>query len=412
MIKRIPLLISITSLLALGCIAQAMRMPAEWEPQERVMVTWTGQERRDPVSLEIIRALQPHVKVTINVVSEEIKAGAIKLLGEQKIDMSNIDFVVDPGIDFWLRDYAVFVKDAKGQVNVVDFAWSAYGSFPQLEGRPLSERQAILGQWEQRLAKQLNIPVIKSEQFFEGGGIESNGRGTLMIIKDMAVQRNPGKSIAEMEAELKRTLGARKVIWLEKGLIEDKRFRNWGPFHKNYFGGGANMHVDELARFVNETTVLLPYISPEDREKSPVDNLNYPMLEENFRILSSATTADGKKLNVVRVPMPEIEELKLAVTLTDTNVRNYELHGFKKGDTVYQIPAASYANYLITNNVVLIPKYWKEGMPESQKRKDDEARQAFAKVFPGRKVIQIYTLDINRGGGGIHCATRDIPASK
>jgi agmatine deiminase len=128
------------------------------------------------------------------------------------------------------------------------------------------------------------------------------------MIRDMALQRNPDKSIAEIENELKRTLGARKIIWLEKGLIEDKQFPNGAPFFENYYGGGANMHIDELARFVNETTVVLPYIARDDSEKSPVDRLNYPMLEANFKILQKAKTADGKKLKIVRIPMPQIEQ--------------------------------------------------------------------------------------------------------
>jgi agmatine deiminase len=101
----------------------------------------------------------------------------------------------------------------------------------------MPEDQRKYGEWEVRLARQLNLPIIKSDYFFEGGGIESNGKGTLLMIRDMALQRNPDKSIAEIENELKRTLGARKIIWLEKGLIEDKQFPNGAPFFENYYGG-------------------------------------------------------------------------------------------------------------------------------------------------------------------------------
>ncbi len=170
------------------------------------------------------------------------------------------------------------------------------------------------------------------------------------------------------------------------------------------------MHIDELARFVDERTVVLPYIDRAEREKSPVDKLNYPMLEANLKILQKATTADGKKLKVVRIPMPEAEQLKFTLTVDDTNLRTYARNGFKKGDTVYRVPAASYANFFVSNKVVLIPKYWKEGMPESQKRKDEETRKTFTRLFPDRQIIQIFTLGINRGGGGIHCATNQLPS--
>lgn len=377
-----------------------------------VYLSWFGAERRDSVSCDIIRALQPHVRLTMNVGSELSKTNAMKYMATQNIDTSKIEFVIDPNVDYFVRDYAVFVKDKANKLQIVDFAYSAYGLYPQMSGTPMPVSEKKYGEWEERLSKQLNLPVIKSDYFFEGGGIEANGKGTLMIIKDMAIQRNPDKTIAEMENELKRTLGARKIIWLEKGLIEDRMFPKLGPFYQNYYGGGANMHVDELARFVNETTVVLPYIPADEKDKSPADALNYPMLEANFKILQAATTADGKKLKIIRIPMPESEQLKFTLTVDDSNLRSYERNGFKKGDTIYRVPAASYANFFISNKVVLIPKYWKEGMPESQKRKDEEMRQTFVKLFPGREVVQIFTLGINRGGGGIHCATNELPASK
>lgn len=410
MMKRIFVLLLLSLLLEVNTLSQNLRLPAEWEPQERVWLTWFGQERRDSVSLDIVKALLPNVKLTLNVESEGMKANAVKFLTDHKIDTSKLEFVIDPFIDFFVRDYAVFVKNGNGKVQIIDFVDSSYGRFPQLTGKPMPEIQKKFGLWEERLAQQLNMPVIRSEYFFEGGGIESNGRGTLLVIKDMAIQRNPNRSIAEIESELKRTLGARKVIWLEKGLAEDKQFVDGAPFVANYYGGGANMHVDELARFVDETTVVLPHISKADSEKSPVDKINYPMLEANLKILQNATTADGKRLKVVRIPMPEVEQLKFTITVDDTNLRVYERNGFKKGDTIYRVPAASYANFFVSNKVVLIPKYWKEGMPESQKQKDEEARKTFSDLFPNRKVIQIFTLGINRGGGGIHCATNQLPS--
>ena len=107
--------------------------------------------------------------------------------------------------------------------------------------------------------------------------------------------------------------------------------------------------------------------------------------------------------------MPEAEQLKFTIPVDEKNLGTYQRHGFKIGDTIFRVPAASYANFFVSNNVVLIPKYWKEGMPDSQRQKDEEARRTFEKLFPGRQVIQIFTLGINRGGGGIHCATNQLP---
>jgi len=277
---------------------------------------------------------------------------------------------------------------------------------------PMPEDEKIFGKWDERIAEKLNLPMINSEYVFEGGGIEANGSGTILSIKEMALQRNPGKTIPEIEMELKRTLGATKVIWLEKGLAEDKLFPHFGPFYKNYFGGGANMHIDELCRFVDENTVLLPYITEEDKNKSPVDSINYPMLEANFKILQNATTATGKKLKIIRIPMPEIEQLKFTLTIETSQAARFKDFGLLAGDTIFRVPAASYCNFFISNDVVLIPKYWKPGMTATQKVKDEEVLNTFTQIFPGKKIIQIYTLQVNRGGGGIHCMTHELPISE
>ncbi len=412
MVMRLLLAVAVLIASPATMPGQNLRLPAEWEPHERVWLTWFGQGRRDSVSADIARALLPHVKVTINVASEFTKENARKFLAAHDVNTDSIQFVIDPNTDFFIQDYAVFVKDDADKVHIVDFVYTAFGRFPAQAEPPMPASEKPFGEWEQRLATQLGFPLITSDFAFESGGIDTNGNGTFLIIKQMALQRNPTKTLAQIEVELSRTLGARKIIWLEEGLIEDRLFPAAGPFHKNYYGGGANMHVDELARFVNDTTVILPYIPVSEKHNNPVDSLNYPMLEANARILEQATTADGKKLTIVRIPMPEIERLKFRLPVDDSNLREYSRHGFAKGDTVFRVPAASYVNYFVSNNVVLIPKYWKDGMPESQKRKDEEVRQTFARLFPGREVVSMYTLGINRGGGGIHCATRELPGPR
>ncbi len=398
--------------LSLYGVSQRVRIPAEWEKQEKVWLTWFGQERRDSVTCRVLEALQPHVKLSLNVASISMKTAATKYMAKYIVDTSAIEFVIDPYIDFFARDYVFFTKDEANKLQVVCFDYSSYGMYPDIYGKAMPEEEKKYGKWDERLAAHLNLPIVKSEYVFEGGGIEANGNGTFLIIKEMAIQRNPNKSIPEIEDELKRTLGARKIIWLEKGLIEDKIFPKFGPFYKNYFGGGANMHIDELCRFVDESTVVLPYISSGDKHNSPIDSLNYPMLEANFKILQNATTATGEKLKIVRIPMPEVEQLKFTLTVTENQAKNFKEFGLGKGDTIYRVPAASYCNYFVSNKVVLIPKYWKPGMTETQKQKDEEAKNVFAKLFPGRQIIQIFALQVNRGGGGIHCMTHELPISE
>ncbi len=393
-------------------IAQKFRIPAEWENQDDVWLTWFGNERRDSITCRVIEALQPQVKILINVESDLMKNTALKYMGNYTIDKLKIEFFTDPYVDFFIRDYVFFVKDKKEKLQIVCFDYSSYGMFPDLTGVPMPEEEKKFGKWDERLAIQMSLPTINSEYVFEGGGIEANGSGTLLVIREMALQRNPTKSIQEIEEELKKTLGARKIIWLEKGLIEDKKFPKSGPFYKNYFGGGTNMHIDELCRFVDKNTVVLPYISFEDRNNNPVDSINYPILEANFNILKNATTANGKKIKIIRIPMPEIDQLKFTLTIEETEIEKFKDFGLIKGDTIYRIPATSYCNYFVSNKVVLIPKYWKPGMSEKQKQKDEEVYKVFNEIFPKRQIIQIYTLNVNRGGGGIHCMTHEVPISK
>lgn len=393
-------------------ITQNVRIPAEWEKQEKVWLTWFGQERRDSVTCRVIEALQPSIKISLNVGSNSIRTTAQKYMSNYTIDTSTIEFVIDPQIDFFVRDYIFFVKNNNDRLQVVCFDYSSYGVFPQIAQKPMPEEEKPFGKWDERMAPRLGLDTINSDFVFEGGGIEANGAGTFMIIKDMALQRNPNKSIPEIENELKRTLGARKIIWLEKGLVEDKHFPKFGPFYKNYYGGGANMHIDELCRFVDESTVVLPYISEKDKNSSPVDSINYPMLEANFKLLQKATTATGKKIKIIRIPMPEIEQLKFTLTVSESEAKRFIDFGLNKGDTIFRIPAASYCNFFVSNKIVLIPKYWKPGMSETQKQKDDEVRNVFTKLFPDKQIIQIFTLQVNRGGGGIHCMTHELPISK
>jgi len=391
--------------------SQSIRLAAEWEKQERVHLAWFGNEKRDTVLCRVIQALQPDMPITLNIPEDTISVKVKKNLLTYGIDTTLINFNYDPFVDFWTRDPIFFVfKGTK--LIIVCFNYSMYGVYPDILDEQIPDAIKKIGEYDERLARKLKLPIIKSDFVFEGGGIETNGDGTFLSIKEMALQRNSTKTITEIEAELSRTLGAKKIIWLKEGFIEDKTFKNYAPFYKNYFGGGANMHIDELCRFVDKRSVILPIIDKKDIHKSPVDSINYYMLEENYHILQRAVTNEGKKIIIHRIPMPEVEQLKYTYIIDNKSVSEFKPFGFSTGDTIYRVPAASYMNYFVSNKVVLIAKYWKPGMTESQKQKDEDARKLFSKLFPDKKIVQIYTLSINRGGGGLHCMTHEQPALK
>lgn len=408
MVKRFILFVVAVFSVVLPIAAQNVRMPAEWENQGAVHLSWFGNERRDSVLCRVMEALQPDVGITLNIPADSLKPAILKYLSNYRLNPDRINLVTDPYVDFWTRDPLFFVSD-KGLLKVVCFNYSMYGVYPEIAKEPIPEDIKRIGEYDERLAKRLNLPITKSEFVFEGGGIETNGKGTFLIIREMALQRNPGKSLAAIESELKQVLGAKKIIWLKDGLAEDKITKDFGPFHSKYFGGGANMHVDELCRFINENTVLLPYIPVQRKWSNPVDSINHFMLEENYRILRAATTYEGKKLAIFRLPMPEVNALVYPITIGKEDLQEMQNYGFKEGDTIYRVPASSYVNFFVSNRVVLIPKYWKPGMSDLQRRKDNEAREVIQKLFPDRKVIAIYALSVNRGGGGIHCMTHEQP---
>lgn len=126
--------------------SQSMRLPAEWEPHERVWLTWFGQGRRDSVSAEMVKALQPHVKLTMNVASAFTKENAIRFLAAHDVGTDSIEFAIDPNIDYFVPDYAVFVKDESDKVHVVDFCLHAVRLVsPTGRTAAAGEREAVVG---------------------------------------------------------------------------------------------------------------------------------------------------------------------------------------------------------------------------------------------------------------------------
>lgn len=159
---------------------------------------------------------------------------------------ANVRYYVVNHFSIWARDVGpIFVKDSQNRLNVVNFGFNNYGR----GGDPYYIN--VEGQVDNLTAQQLKLPVISSNLISEGGAIESNGRGTLMITESVALNRNPGLTRTQIENEYKRVLGVRKVIWLKQGLAEDDRI--------------TSGHINEIARFANSHTILLAQVLPGDR---------------------------------------------------------------------------------------------------------------------------------------------------
>jgi agmatine deiminase len=254
-----------------------------------------------------------------------------------------------------------------------------------------------------------------SDVVAEGGGIEVNSR-SLITYRDAAMHRNPGKTLNEIETELKRLYGKEQVIWLDRAPITDRIFA--GPKVANFFGWGANGHVDEYVRFVSEDTLLVAEVNEEERERDALMRLDHEILADNRRQLEEARDPDGNPFKVVTMPAPDVAPFLRRRTLTEADFASNPENGFDQrsiyrdfevGDEVIDVPAVSYLNFLITNGVVISARYWEEGLPEALRESDARAAAILKEHFPDRDIVQINPLAANWDGGGVHCLTQQQP---
>jgi agmatine deiminase len=257
-----------------------------------------------------------------------------------------------------------------------------------------------------------SIPVIKSWIFIEGGSIEVNGKGTLILNEPLTLSRNEGASKDSIEKEFMRVLGVTYIIWLQHGLADDPHI--WRTITGKYVGLGTGGHTDEYVRFADENTILLAWVDESEKDKNPLNRINYERMNINYEILRNAKNENGEPFNIVKVPLPDIIAQPIIILEADKwdDSYNIPISAFKKsdgwavGDTASRVAASSYLNYFVTNGAVLLPTYIKQG---SSPEKEEQVKKIFAEVFPGRKLIFIDAMALNWSGGGIHCGTQQQP---
>jgi agmatine deiminase len=286
---------------------------------------------------------------------------------------------------------------------------------PNSEGSKAEERV------DRDIAKAMNLDVISTEIISEGGNREFNGKGVMLTVKSVETQRNPEKTLEELEAQYKRVLGVTKIIWLERGLYEDDLTFEGplpGPTGKKeaYTVITTGGHIDEFCRFVSPDTILLAEVTAEEAAHDPIASENRKRLEENYDILKHATDQDGNTFKIIRMHLPYViyDYLQPGDGVYDyiSELEYQNGHKFPKGEKVMVIAASSYHNFLVTNGVVLAQKYWKPGMPGIIKKRDQESMAILQNVFPDRKIVPLDPMAVNIGGGGIHCITQQEPATE
>jgi agmatine deiminase len=343
-------------------------MPAEWEKHEATWLGWPHNPEDWPDKLdtirwvygEIVRKISPGETVRILVDNKAGEQLARRYLARAGCDLKNVEFVVHPTDRGWTRDSGpICVRRWSGkrsETAIVHFhfnAWAKYDNWRK--DRKVPETAAKL------LRKKLfNAEYAGKDFVIEGGGIEVNGRGTLLTTEecylDRKVQvRNPGLGRKEIEETLKAYLGQKNVTWLIAGPV----------------GDDTHGHIDDICRFVNPATLVLV------RETHRKD-INYHSLAENWERVQDVRLEDGSKPNVVPLPMPAplyFEDMRLP---------------------------ASYANFYISNAAVIVPTF--------NDPNDRVALGILGEIFTDRPVVGIHAVDLVLGFGTLHCLTQQQPA--
>ena len=303
----------------------------------------------------------------------------------------------------------IHLRRRDGSLAMLDFKFTNYGNFDNT--RKLSPGNLALRDTVHTLfARWQGLPRVHTDMCIEGGSIDVNGKGTLITTAAVMEQRNPGWTRPAMEAELQRVLGIQQVIWLEQGLANDAHAATAPRVLEKVFSIGTGGHVDEVCRFVNDSTVLLAWPDDADLHDS-VQIITRQRMEVNLDILRNARLADGRKLRVLKVPTPDMEyfpvPLHPAWDMAQKAVAQYP--DLQLGDTVFVVPASSYLNFLITNGRVFVPAYWHDGLPESLKAKDERVQAVLREVFPDRRIVPLDPRALNIDGGGMHCWSQQQP---
>lgn len=339
-------------------------MPAEWEKHEATWLGWPHNASDWPGKFEVIpwvygemvRKISAGEKVVLIVRNPSDEKFAGRVFKHVGLDSRRIKFVIHPTNRGWTRDTGPMFIKSKKESAIVHFhfnGWAKYNNWRKDTKVP--ETAARL------LRKKLFHAEFGGKPFvIEGGGIELNGRGTLISTEECYLHpkiqvRNPGLGKREIEATLKNYLGVTNILWLAKGPK----------------GDDTHGHIDDICRFVNPKTLVLV------REKNSRDE-NYRPLAENWERIKDFRLEDGRKPEVVELPMP--------APLYFDKVR---------------LPA-SYANFYISNAAVIVPTF--------NDPNDRVALGILGELFRDRPVVGIHAVDLVWGFGSLHCLTQQQPA--
>ena len=341
------------------------RMPAEWERHAATWLAWPHNRSDWPgkfdaipwVFADIIRHLSRVEDVNLIVASAREKQTAREILKHSHADLKRVKFHLWPTNRIWTRDSGPIFVTNENSVAITNWRFNAWAKYPDWKHDD---------QLPERITKKLKLKQFtpstlhgKSQQVvLEGGSIDVDGQGLMLTTEECLLskvqQRNPKLSQRDLEQVFADYLGIEKVIWLGCGIK----------------GDDTHGHVDDISRFVAADTVLTVV------EPSRAD-ANFEPLQENLRRLRAATDLNGRKLQIVELPLPR-----------PVFFRRQRL-------------PASYANFYIANGLVLVPTF--------NDPNDRIALNILADLFPDREIAGIHCGDFIWGLGAIHCMTQQQP---
>ena len=331
-------------------------IPPEWSQHQGTWFTWPHNQNTWPAQLAAVR--EELIRI-ISILSEveEVHIGVntvddIYFL-EKKFKKcnarSNIFIHHVPSNDAWARDHGViFGQSADGKRVALKFLFNSWGG-----KYPPYDKDNLIGMY---MAEILEAQLIDHDFVLEGGAIDMNGAGRLITTKDCLLNpnRNPHFNSKEIEEKIKDYFNIQNILWLDEGIE----------------GDDTDSHIDELARFVSETRIII-------MDECDVSSVNYERLEKNISTLESYRES-MRDLEIVKIPMPIISS-------------NKEMN---------HLPA-SYANFYIANEIVFIPTF--------DCREDDQALDILRECFKSRRLVPVNSRSFVEGLGGIHCLTQQIP---
>jgi agmatine deiminase len=338
-------------------------MPAEWEPHEATWLGWPHQLTDWPGKFspipwafaEIVRHLARVERVFLLVENRSSEQRVKAILRKSGADLDAIVFFQVPTDRGWMRDSGPIAVTGESRepalLNFVFNGWAKYSDHKK-DARAVARAN-------RKLKRRVELPQHKGRRVvLEGGSIDVNGCGTLLTTEECLLSsvqaRNPGFTKDDYAEIFRRYLGVTNVLWLGNGIA----------------GDDTHGHVDDLARFIDASTVVTVV------ENDPGD-ANFEPLRENLARLKAMKDQDGRALRVETLPMPQ------PVWFAGQRL------------------PASYANFYIANKIVLVPTF--------NDPADRIALNTLAALFPAREIVPIYCRDLVLGLGTIHCMTQQLP---